>query len=203
VIARTAITAFLILLLAACSAGKPVPEDRFYEVSPELPDVSPTVYLKGGITLAHVTADPLRNGRAIVYRHAGRPLELGRYHYEFWADQPPKMVQDALLDSLRHSHIADRVESEGHRPHFSYELDVKVRRFESLIDAGRARADIELQATLRKGGNGDLLWTNVYRRQVGARAGDMHALADAMQQGMGQIFAAMIEDLKVADAGNN
>ncbi len=199
-IARAGVLLLLAAWLAACSTGQPVPEDRFYEVRPDQPGALPAPRLTGGLMLAHVGADPLRNGRAILYRDSGRPLELGRYHYEFWADQPPRMVQAALLDALRASGVADRVESEGYRPHFRYELDVKVRRFESLLGAGRARADVELEATLREGERAR--WTKVYRRQVDAQAGDMHALADAMRQGLGQIFEAMIGDLKVAETGD-
>jgi len=180
-----------------------VPEDRFYELDPEMPATLPEASLKGGLSINHIVADPLRGGRAVLYRDARRPLELKRYHYEFWAEQPPQMIQRALLNSLRHSGVADRVESEGRRPHFRYELDVKLRRFESLVDAGRTRADVELEAVLRKAGSGDLVWTKVYQRQVDAHPGDIHALADAMQRGLEQIVEQLIGDLKVAGANDN
>ncbi len=188
----------LVLLLAACSTSTPVPEDRFYELTPELPGTLPQAYLKGGLSIARVVADPLRSGRAVLYRDAGRPLELKRYHYEFWAEQPPQMIQHALLEGLRHSGVADRVESGARRPHFRYELDVTLRHFESLLEAGRSRADIELEVALRKAGSGDLVWTKVYRRQIDARPGDIHALAHAMQQGLEQIIEQLNGDLKVA-----
>jgi ABC-type uncharacterized transport system auxiliary subunit len=193
----------VLLVLGACSTGAPIPENRFYELNPEIPAVSSAVYLKGGLSVAHISADPLRSGRAILYRDSRRPLELGRYHYELWAEQPPKMIRHALLYSLRQSSIADRVESEGRRPHFRYELDVKVRRFESLIDADRTRADVEIEADLRLASSGDLIWTKVYRQQVDARPGDMHALAEAMQQGLGKIFGQLTGDLKAAGTNGN
>ena len=197
-ITRLAGIGLVLLALGACSAGGPVPEDRFYELNPEMSAVVTEVSLKGGLSIANVDADPLRSGRAILYRDVRKPQELRRYHYEFWAAQPPQMIRYALLDALRQSNVADRVESEGRRPHFRYELDVKVRRFESLVDADRARADVELEADLRMASSGDLVWTKIYRQQVDARPGEMHELAEAMQQGLGQIFKQLIGDLKAA-----
>jgi len=102
----------------------------------------------------------------------------------------------STLEALRHSGVADRVESEGRRPHFHYELAVKVRRFESLVDSGRTLADVELEAVLRTASDGNPLWTKVYHQQIASRQGDMHALADAMQQALGQIFERLTGDLK-------
>jgi len=199
---RFATIVLVLLMLAACSAGVPAPEDRFYEISPASPAVQQQPALTGGLSIAHVEADPLRNGRAILYRHTDKPLQLGRYHYEFWADQPPRMIQQALLESLRQSGVADRVETEGRRPHFRYELVVRVLRFESLVESRRALADVELEAVLHSARDGRPLWTKVYHQQTASRSGDMHALADAMQQGLEQIFGQLIEDLKATDAGN-
>ena len=193
----------LVLLLVACSTSAPVPEDRFYELTPRLLTTLPHAYLKGGLSIAHVVADPLRSGRAVLYRDARRPLELRRYHYEFWAEQPPQMIQHTLLNSLRHSGVADRVESEGRHPHFRYELDVTLRHFESLAEADRSLADIALEVAFRKAGSGDLVWTKIYRRQVDARPGDIHALADAMQQGLEWIIEQLSGDLKVAGTNDS
>ncbi|VAW74621.1 hypothetical protein MNBD_GAMMA15-2158 [hydrothermal vent metagenome] len=202
-IARLGLIGFVLLVLGACSTGAPVPEDRFYQLDPGMPAVSPKVILKGGLSIAHIGADPLRGGRAILYRNQNRPLELARYHYEFWAEQPPRMIQRALQDALRQSGIIDRVEIEGQRPHFRYELKVDVRRFESLVGAGRSQADIELEVVLRTTRNDVPVWTKVYRKQNDAIPGDMHALANAMQQGLEQIFEQLAEDLKAAETNDN
>lgn len=198
-IARALSAALVMLVLGACSTGAPVPEDRFYQLDPAMPATSSAAVLEGGLSISHIGADPLRGGRAILYRDLRKPLELSRYHYEFWAEQPPRMIQRALHDALRNSGVADRVEVEGKRPHFDYEIDVEVRRFESVIETGRTSADVELEVILRKAGSGIPIWTKVYRRQNEARPGDMHALAEAMQQSLGQIFEQIIEDLKVAE----
>lgn len=190
----------VLLVLAACSAGQPAPEDRFYDISPASPAAQARPSLTGGLSIALVEADPLRSGRAILYRHADRPLQLGRYHYEFWADQPPRMIRQALLETLRQSGVADRVEIGGRRPHFDYELAVRLLRFESLVESGRTLADVELEVVLRSTRDGNPLWTKVYRQQTASRSGDMHALADAMQQGLAQIFGQLIEDLKATNA---
>lgn len=200
-IARLVSIGLVLLVLGACSASAPVPDDRFYELGPKMPARSSEIYLTGGLSIARIGSDTLRGGRAILYRDALRPLELGRYHYEFWAEKPPQMIQLALLDTLRQSGIADRVQADGRRAHFRYQLELKVRRFEALINANSTRADVELEAVLRMAGSEGPIWTKIYRQQVDARPGDMHALADAMQQGLEQIFEQLIGDLK--GAGSN
>jgi len=203
VIARLGCAGFVLFVLAACSVGTPIPEDRFYDINPEISTASMEPVLKGGLSIAHVNADPLRNGRAILYRDERRPLELSRYHYEFWADQPSRMIQQALLGALRQSGVADRVESEGRHPHFRYELAVKVRHFESLLDSGRTNADVELEVGLHTVSDGNPVWIKVYRQRIMSSKGDMHALADAMQQALGKIFEQLIRDLKVAATDKN
>jgi len=203
VIARLVGAGLVLLLLGACSSSAPIPEDRFYELNPKVTVSLPKASLTGGLSITHIGADTLRSGRAILYRDVSRPLELGRYHYEFWAEKPPQMIQHALLDTLRQSGVADRVQAEGRRSHFRYELDVKVRRFEALIETGRSRADVELEAVLGMADSGDPVWMKVYRQQIDARPGDMHALADAMQQGLEQIFEQLIGDLKAAGANDD
>ncbi len=200
---RFAAAGLVLVLLAACSAGVPAPEDRFYEISPASPSTLERPVLTGGLSIARVEADPLRNGRAILYRHADRPLELGRYHYEFWADQPPRMIQQALLENLRQSGVADRVEMEGRRPQFHYELAVRVLHFESLIESDRALANVELEASLRSTRDGKPLWTKLYRQRVASHSGDMHALADATQQALELIFEELIGDMEATGTDND
>lgn len=171
----------LALVLAACSTGGPVPEDRFYELNPVPPArIKAVPVLSGGVSVARVVADPLRNGRAILYRDPERPHQLLRYHYAFWVDQPPRLVQAALVDALRASGIADRVEAEGLRTHFRFSLEADLRRFEVWQAGSGAVAGLEVEFILRHNRDGRTLWRQAYRSERPVAGNNTHAIAVAM-----------------------
>jgi len=192
----------LLLLLAACSATAPVPEDRFYQLdSVSGSDVLPAPVLRGGLQVLPVTADPLRSGRAVLYRDARKPLELQRYHYQYWVDQPPRMVERALLSYLRSSAVADPVQSDSRRGSAAYRLQARLLRFEQVVAEAGARVELELEVTLYPEPAGTALWTASYLRSVDSSGKDMHATAQAMQLALAQVFKALRADLVAAGKG--
>lgn len=190
----------LVLVLAGCAATPPVPEDRFYEPgvpSPELLRSSPV--LSGGLTVEQVTADPMRGGRAIVYRHNGKPLELRRYHYEFWVDEPPEMVRRALVSYLGRSGVADVVKDGNLRAGTDYRLRTRLLRFEHLVGAAPPVFEVEMAVTLYSRRADEVLLSKVYRQKQEAREGDMHTVALAMQSALDSIFHSMATDIDSLD----
>jgi ABC-type uncharacterized transport system auxiliary subunit len=148
-----------------------------------------------GLDVDKVSADPLRSGRAVLYRDSRKPLEVKRYHYEFWVDQPPRMVHQALVDYLRASGVADPTDGESRPADGNYALKAHLKRFDRVVGAGRPKVEIELQTTVYANGSGLPLWTNNYLHQQESDTGDMHATAAAMQTALANIFASMVEDL--------
>ena len=190
----------LVLMLGACAAQAPVPEDRFYQL--ELAGPATTVgepLLRGGLKVDAVAADPLRSGRAVLYRDTRKPLELQRYHYEFWVDQPPRIVQQALANYLHQSGVVDFVDGANHRSRADYTLETRLQRFEQVIDGDRARVEVELDARLYSNGTGSILWANVYRQRQDSRDRYMHAAAEAMQVALAQIFDSLLADIGATD----
>ncbi|HHH44775.1 MAG TPA: hypothetical protein ENK49_11610 [Gammaproteobacteria bacterium] len=191
----------LLLLLTACSSTGPVPEDRFYQLQTSLSaaTVLPGPVLKGGLQVDYVVADPLRSGRAILYRDADRPLELHRYHYEFWVDQPPRMIHQALLHYLRSSGIADSVRDDRMHTGSGYHLRTRLLRFERVVGDGSPRAELELEASLYAGRDTAPVWTGVYLQQLASDGKDMHATTRAMQQALEAVLESLRNDLAALD----
>lgn len=193
---RLGMVSVLLLALAACSATAPVPEDHFYQLEAgSAADAMPSPALQGGLRVAPVNADPLRSGRAVLFRDARKPLELQRYHYQYWVDQPPRMVERALLNYLRSIAVADPVQDDIRRGSTAYRLQTRLLRFEQVVGEGAPRVELELEATLYPEPSGAALWTAVYLRRVESSGNDMHATAQAMQLALAQVFQALRADL--------
>lgn len=183
-------------MLSACGTTSPVPEDRFYELEPVSPSLSVAEpVFPAGLGVAKVTADPLRSGRAVLYRDSRKPLEVKRYHYEYWVDQPPRMVRQALLEYLRASGVADPVRGGVGRDKGDYALQTNLKRFDRLLGAGQPRVEIELEASIYANGSGQPLWSNNYLHRQDSKTSDMHATAEAMQTALATILQSMVEDL--------
>ena len=186
----------LLFSLAACGTNAPVPEDRFYQLQLDAPSVTvPTPVLRGGVRLDPVVADPLRGGRAVLYRDIRKPLELQRYHYEFWVDQPPRMVHQALLAYLRGSGVADALQDGSQRGDVEHRLQVRLLRFERLLGGDTPQVEVELEATLYSEPAGSVRWTAAYLQRQDNNGRGMHATAQAMQKALERIFRAMVADI--------
>jgi len=151
--------------------------------------------LHGGLQVDYVVADPLRNGRAVLYRDMRKPLELQRYHYEFWVDQPPRMIHQALLHYLRSSGVADTVQDDSRHAGAGYRLYTRLLRFERVVGDGAPKVEFELEATLYSNHSGSVVWTGAYLQQQESDGKDMHASARAMQEALERILETLLADL--------
>ncbi len=190
------IVSLLFLLLAGCLSAPPLPEDRFYRLQPEpVGEVLPRPRLTGGLALEDVDADPLHRGRAMLYCEPDRPLQLRRYHYEFWEDQPPRMVQRSLTAWLRQAGVADQVlESRAGDP--AWRLRARLLRFEEVRQAGgAARVEVALSVSLYSGAARRPVWARDYARQEPVDGTSMYAVAQAMQTALASLYTQLQADL--------
>lgn len=190
------------LLLMACAGGQSIPEDRFYRLDARVHiDAAASPVFTDGLVIDPVTADPLRSGRAVVYRQAEKPLQLQRYHYEYWVDQPPRLVGRVLLDTLRESAVADVVYTGGRRTTARYRMTARLLRFEKVVQADSADVELELEVSVTEQGSEQPLWHSVYleRRAGGDRS--MHAAAEAMRQALSDVMRRLVNDLEQVDPG--
>jgi ABC-type uncharacterized transport system auxiliary subunit len=186
----------LLLFLSACATTQPVPEDRFYRlerIQPQHTLAEPVLY--GGLAVDYVQADPLRSGRAVIYSDRDHPLQLQRYHYEFWVDQPPRLLHQALLSYLRDSGVADTVIDTTVPATVDYRLRLRLLKFEQVLERQSADVEVALQATLSSGPAEEVLWTRTYTQRQSSGSLRIDAAASAMQVALGELFAALQADL--------
>ncbi len=193
------IMVLLPLLLAGCLSAPPAPEDRFYRLQP-VPPVQAVKQsrLTGGLVIDDVSADPLHSGRAILYCEQDRPLQLRRYHYEFWLDQPPRLVQRTLTTWLRASGIADQLLDPQSRE-AAWRLRARVLKFEEVRAADRrAQVDVALRVSLFSADAKRTVWTRDYGRQEPVEGTTMYAVAQAMQAALAALYAQVQADLALS-----
>ena len=189
----------LALLLSACAGGGPLPEDRFYRVEVAAPAAAAAPLLRGGLLVERLRADALHAGRAVLYRQADRPLELGRHHYRFWTEAPNQMVQQQLAAWLRGSGLADHVYTgEEAMPH-RYRLSGRVLAFEREIGPAGVTLHVGLQLTLTRQGDREPLLEKRYQVDQAVAGRDMHATALAAQQALETVFHSLAGDIARLD----
>ena len=194
---RLSVYLSLVFLLAGCSSTGPVPEDRFYQLQTHISatPVLQKAVLNGSLRVDYVMADPLRSGRAVLYRDMRKPLELHRYHYEFWVDQPPRMIHQALLNYLRSSGIADSIQGDTRHADADYRLYTRLLRFERVVGDGAPKVELELEATLYSERTRSAMWTAVYLRQQESDGKELHASVQAMQKALEAVLESLLADL--------
>lgn len=193
---RSTIVMATVLLLAACTTSSPVPEDRFYQIESAAPEqVFASPVLKGGLEIDYTGADPLRSGRAVLYSERAQPLQLKRYHYAYWVDQPPRLVHSQLVHYLRANGITDRIDDGGQRGTAAYRLKTQVLKFEQLRGGSAPEVVVELEASLERLPAGPVLWTSVYSQRQISDGDSMHATAESMRTALGQVLHALSRDL--------
>ncbi len=196
---RIILRLLLLLILGGCAATAPVPEDRFYRLNPVHPrQVLSEPVLTGGLAVDYVQADPLRSGRAVLYSDSRQPLQLQRYHYEFWVDQPPRMVRQALASYLRETGVADKVADSDARTNSAYRLGMRLLKFEQVLGTNSTGVEVALEVTLSSVSPDTPLWTRVYEQNRASDSRQMHDTASAMQAAVDSLFADLQTDLASA-----
>jgi len=162
-------------LLIGCSAPAPLPDFRYYRLSPatattalEQPALSAPLVVNG------VQADGVHGERPILYATDPDSLRISQYHYQVWNDPPPSLVQRRALQLFDARNIAPLVTNRLDPRIEAYRVSIRLNRFEVIrvdgvnreVVAGmRIRADfdgsrlplMEKQYTLRRAAEGESL----------------------------------------------
>jgi uncharacterized lipoprotein YmbA len=127
------------LMLAAC-ASEPVPADRYYRIEAPRPAAAAPIS-------AIVGVDPVRAGgiyseRALLYLRNGA---LEQRRFDFWAESPDNMIEQALLAYLRAAFGAEHVVTGGARVHADLNVRTRIERLEELAEDGPPKIAAQFQ----------------------------------------------------------
>ncbi len=185
----------LVLLLAlgvsACTAS-PVPRDTFYRLETAVPArrfAQPP--LPGVMEVDRVATEGVLAERAIAYQSG--PGALQRYAYEFWADPPGEMVQDALARAFRSANAAGTVVTPDLRVVPAWIVRARLLRFEQEPAAGRVA--VTLRVAVLGADDSRLVLQRDYAAEAPTAGAGAGAAAVAMGRALSDVLARMVADL--------
>lgn len=119
------------LLLSACAAVGPAPDDVYYRLPSTTPEpASPK--LAGVVLIEAPRAGDLHGDAPMLYSDDAAGLGLLQYHYRHWADRPTALVADFMQAWLSTRGVADTVLNDDGNADGDWRLVGKLKRFEQL-----------------------------------------------------------------------
>ena len=185
------------LLLSACAGGARVPEDNFYRFEIAAPVTRMQAPALEGILSVQVgAAAPVYRDRAFLYSEAQAPERLQRYHYHYWTDTPPRLLQRSLADYLRAAGVATAVVLPEDAIDERYRLRVDIERFEHLRDRDGGEVSVGVSLTLSERGTGTLLLQERLHAEAAVQGDDHADLAAAYQRATQDVYARILSRLQ-------
>jgi len=202
VLIRGVISLVACLMLGACMGGARIPEDNFYRLENVAPVSALTApALKGILMVQGGTAAPVYRDRALLYSESGSPERLQRYHYQYWIDSPPQLLQSGLADYLRTSRVARQVVLPQDSVDADFRLRVDIERFEHIRGQSGSRnagqVAVALRVTLIERATGKLLMQAQLQSDAAVQGGEFSAVAIAYQQAMTELYGRILAQLRV------
>jgi len=189
----------LVSLLSACSLGGDIPQDHYYRL-PEISLEKLAAPRFDTLLVKPVRASGLYHERAMLYTDKQRPLELHRYNYNFWAEPPASLLQNALYQGMLSSGIAGQVirqlpRQASHKTDTSI-LDSRIIHFERQIDGSEVIIQLALEITLHRADDSTLLLSKTYRASEKLQTTAIYPSVEAFGGALERILEKMIEDLQ-------
>jgi len=204
VLIRGVISLVACLMLGACMGGARIPEDNFYRLENVAPINALTApVLKGILMVQGGTAAPVYRDRALLYSEPGSPERLQRYHYQYWIDSPPQLLQSGLADYLRTAGVARQVVLPQDSVDADFRLRVDIERFEHIRGQSSSRnggqVAVALRVTLIERATGKLLMQAQLQTDAAVQGGEFSAVAIAYQQAMTELYGRILAQLGELD----
>ena len=176
--------------------GGSVPQDHYYK----LPMIDISAQLEPRfkqLVIKPVKATGLYHDRAILYIEQDKPLELKRYHYNFWSETPANLLHNALFQGLSSSAISNNISRDINASRPDYIIESRVVSFEREIHENNVTVQVALDITVRSGHDVSDQWTKRYHSQQSLTDTAMHPSAEAFGAAVEDICKQLISDLLV------
>lgn len=195
-IIRTALCSCLVLL-AGCGSAPPIPSNSFYRLDIAAPATSLEAPLLNGILSVHVgAAIPLYRDRALLHSEPGAEGTLQRYHYHYWIDTPPHLLQVGLADYLRSLRVAPMVVMPEDGVDEQYRLRLDIDRFEHQRGSGGGLVSVGVRVLLTERASGRLLLQERLQAEAAVQGDDFTRLAAGYQQATTELYGHVVRLLQ-------
>lgn len=187
------------VILPACGALKPLPSDRFYQLSVNHlgANSSTSPWTAQSVRVAKFQADGVHRERSIVRSESGK-FVVRQHRYDLWVDSPERMLQQELVSYLRAANVAPLV-STSNVHQSGYEISGKILRFEQVVDGDYTGVavvlDLELAALKSPP---TLLLAREYEEISSIVNDDIEASVAAISVAIEKIFRRFIADAGTA-----
>ncbi len=192
------ISLVLALSLGGCMGGSSVsiPSDHYYRLPP-VTSVKPlpTPALAGILEVSAVQANGMLHERAVLFVREQQPLEVSPYHYYYWVNTPASLLQQHLLDYLRHKNLATGQHRYRADTAADFRLETQLLHFERYIQKNTAEARVELELVLRDNHNQKVLLSKRYQQRVKASSMEMADTAHAFGSALQAIYTQFAADV--------
>ncbi|MCC7166673.1 MAG: membrane integrity-associated transporter subunit PqiC [Rhodospirillales bacterium] len=181
-------------ILAAC-AQPDIPNDQYYRLSAKAAVSVASAARSGVIEVDRFAADGVTGERALVYSRSDSPNVLRQYHYHYWVEAPPRLIQEQVLAALREAKLAGSVVTPELRANADYRLKGRIRRFEQVLAGGTATASVEIETALVSLRDGKVVALATYREEDRAADESPAAAVAAFDRALARLFGRLIGDL--------
>lgn len=184
--------AALLLMLSACTQPA-LPEDHFYRLG-AAPGEGESGALTGVIEVSRFIAGGLAGRRPIVYRGGGDARELRSYHYHFWSEPPPIMLQNTLVAYLRATMRGAQLVTPDMRVEPDYIISGKIRRFEQ-VRGSAGKIDLALELAVKRTRDDKMILLKPYAVTVGTSNATVGEAVQRINQGLNAIYAKFLSEI--------
>jgi len=179
--------------LSACATPPPVPDNAFYRIT--LPkEKAGKMVLDGVVEVGRFSATGSLGSRPLLMSNP-RSNAVTEYHYHFWIEAPPTLLQSALVSNLRTSNVAKQVVTPEMRVTPDYTVMGRILRMETVRGANPSGA-VTFELALRKESTGELLVLKEYSADVPSSQDRVQDGAIALEHAVHQTFTDFIADIR-------
>ena len=182
-----------LLVVAGCAQPK-LPQENYYRLVVAEP-ADKGVVLDGSLVVEPFIGNGLTSERSLLYSTADAPLKVQQYHYHYWIDPPPQMIQDQVVAYLRSGGAAANVVTPEMRLLPDYALTGRIKRLERIVDGSRFSAVVELEISLSDARDNSLVLLETYVAEEPAGR-DMAATVEAFNRGITKILGRFVAGLR-------
>jgi ABC-type uncharacterized transport system auxiliary subunit len=138
----------------------------------------------------------LRQG-PIVYRTTAEEVRF--YEYHRWAEDPRRLVTNAVIDHLRGGGQFSLVSMYEGRPDVDYVLSGRLEKLEEVDYEGGVKVEVAISARMIRLANGTAVWSNAVSEVATVRRRNVPGVVSQMNRTMSQAINKLLSTLPATE----
>ncbi|MDH5327399.1 MAG: hypothetical protein OEZ68_00945 [Gammaproteobacteria bacterium] len=206
----------IVMGLPGCMSAGSVPEDYYYRLPVVRADNKvvngadriagnyAALVLQGKLAVHPLDMSGIYRERSLLYADSSTPLEIRRYYYRHWINDPVYLIQDHMVQYLQTTGVALHVGrySEGKR--FQYSLTGRLLGFERVVGAGHPEVVVRLELEFQSEAGAEPHFApliETYEERIGVEGESMHATVHAYSKALVGIYQRFLISLITSQQG--